>query len=397
MSLGTPFTFTGQFVPGMIICRRGGAALLGEEAARLGAERVLLICGTHVRNTPFAGRVIASLGARLAGVFDGVRPHTPIESLSSAVAKAREVRPDAIVSLGGGSAHDTAKGAALLYAEGVDDIFAYRLRFSPPDQLEAPVVRSAVPALMAVPTTLSAADVVGGGAFTDPATGIKAIVVAPQLTPKVVILDAQAAATTPVQTWLSTGMNALDHCVEALYSRGHQPFSDALALYAAGLLVEYLPRAARDPDGRDLDAREAALVAASLSGLTYGNSGLGINHAICHCLGGRYGVAHGVANTIMLPHGMRFNLPVAAGALAQLARVTGGPVDESPEAGARRWIAHVEAMLETFGLPRRLRDVGVPRDGLGLLADDTMTDPQVYFNPRPVARDDVVQILHEAW
>lgn len=397
VSLGLPFDFCGNFVPRHIVARRGSVRQLGTLVDALGLRRVMVICGTSVKSrTPLVGIIEKALGARRVATFDGVEPHTPLSSVRAGAAMARQVRPDGLLSVGGGSAHDTAKMIGLLYAEETDDLAQYRIRFEPPDRLVVPSVRGQPPALITVPTTFSAADVVGGGAFTIPETGVKGIVVNAKLTPTAVVLDGEAVATTPCDVLLATGMNAFNHCIETTISRSHQPVSDAWAFYAARMLHHFLPLIHDDPE--DVDAREGALVAACLSGLTYGNAGLGVTHALCHFIGGRYRVPHGVANAIMMPHGIRFNAPVAAETLADMARFMGVEADQpSPGALAEALAARLEHLRERFSLPGRLRDVGIPRAELPALAREALSDPQAYFNPRPVTEADLLTLLEAAW
>jgi alcohol dehydrogenase len=304
---------------------------------------------------------------------------------------------DLLISLGGGSAHDTAKGIAVLIAEGGNNILDYRVIFEPPDKMEIPILRHQKLPIITIATTLAGAEVIGAAGYTDPATKLKKIVVDPKLTPQLVIYDPEVALTTPVQVFVSSGMNTFDHCVETVYSKKHQYISDTLALKAISTLTDCLPKCVEDE--HDLDARAKAQVASFMAALAYSNSWLGINHAICHCLGARYGVPHGIANAIMLPHGMHFNLDVTEDRQAMIAEAMGIGTNDMSHLEAGEAAAHnINQLNKKLGLPRRLKDVGVPEEGLALLAEDTMQDRQLYFNPKPIKnKEQVLDILRNAW
>jgi len=392
------FEFTNAFIPRKTIFRLGAINELGQEVRNLRGERALLICGKEVHdNTDLADQIGNALGDFCVGIFDGVKAHALTPTISEGSKLAKEVRADVLISLGGGSAHDTAKGIAVLIGEGGSNILDYCVVFEPPDKMKIPVLPHTKLPIITVPTTLSGAEVIGAAGYTDPVTKLKKIVLDPKLTPQVVVYDPQVALTTPIKVFVSSGMNAFDHCVETIYSKQHQEISDAMAMKAIGLLMEALPRCVKDKD--DHEAREKAQLASFMAALAYGNSWLGINHAICHCLGARYGVPHGIANAIILPHGMRFNLDLTGERQELIAQAmaieTEGMGDL--EAGATA-ADEVNQLNEKLRLPRRLRDVGVPEEGLILIAEDTMQDRQLYFNPKPVQnKEQVLEVLKKAW
>jgi alcohol dehydrogenase class IV len=302
-----------------------------------------------------------------------------------------------VLSIGGGSAHDTAKAIAVM-APSDRHIGDFASRFEPPDRFFSPDVEVEPLTVVTLPSTFSAADVVGGGGFTESATGRKLIFVHPKLTPSLVVLDGDIAATTPRPILLASGMNALHHCIEALYSRGSQPITDAFALHAARGLFGALPRLAPSIQGPTVATIQSALDGAAISGLTYANSWLGIGHAICHSLGGRYGLSHGGANAVMIRHSLRFNLECAADRLALVAHAAGACFPpQQTELAARHTLAVVDWLSERLALPRTLRDLGLADGQFETIAEDAMADPQTYWNPRPVTFDDVVTLLRQAW
>ena len=392
------FEFIDGFIPKKTLCEPGAIARIAQEIDTMSAKRALLICDKGVYDhTNLVNRIKEILKEVCVGVFNGVRPHAITTTITEGKELCVERKADLLISLGGGSAHDTAKGIATLVAEGGDNILDYRVIFEFPDKMEIPVLRQPKLPIITITTTLAGAEVIGAAGYTDPETKLKKIVVDPKLTPRLVVYDPEVALTTPVEVFVSSGMNAFDHCVETIYSKKHQEISDTLAMKSIELLMDSLPKCVQNKD--DISAREKALMASFLAALAYGNSWLGINHAICHCLGARYEVPHGIANAIMLPHGMRFNLEVTGDRQVLIAKAMGIETRDLTDLEAGATAAdQVEQLNEKLGLPIRLRDVGVPEEGLALLAEDTMQDRQLLFNPKPVQnKEEVIEILKGAW
>jgi alcohol dehydrogenase len=195
----------------------------------------------------------------------------------------------------------------------------------------------------------------------------------------------------------STAMNGFAHCAEGLYSRLRNPISEALALHGIQLFARGLPAMVADP--ANPDHRSTVLAAAHLSGMVISNARVGIHHAICHCLGARGGLAHGVANSIMLPHALAYNLPVAARELAQIATAMGVDTRNlTAEAAAQAGIDAVKALQRDSKVPTRLRDTGLDRALLPAIAADTLRDRGLFFNPRRTENAaPIVDVLEQAW
>jgi alcohol dehydrogenase class IV len=219
----------------------------------------------------------------------------------------------------------------------------------------------------------------GGGARN--AAGVKRAFWDPQLAARIVVHDPCVLAATPPMVLLTTGVNALAHCVEGIYSRMANPLSTALAIGAAPLLARGLRAvAAGHPNESDLAALGEG---ASLAGMVLANARVGIAHAICHVLGARFGVPHGVANSIMLPPSLAFNLPATRAEQKIFADALGCDVEE---------------LRNEIGVPSRLRDVGVQRSVLPEAARDVMYERGLHFNPRRVSGpEEVHEILLAAW
>jgi maleylacetate reductase len=257
---------------------------------------------------------------------------------------------DALLALGGGSAIGLAK--AVSHAGGC----------------RLPII--------AVPTTYAGSEMTPIFGVTEPGPGGPRKVTARdrRLTPAVVIYDPDLTRTLPPAAAGASGVNALAHAIEALYSRTRQPLSSAAALHGAALIWRHLPRVVNDGA---VDAYAPLFQGAHLTAVSLADVALGLHHGLCHVLGGAAGVGHGPANAIMLPHALRFNLAQTAPQLEPLAAALGIPaVDTLPEA--------VETWIAGLGLPRRLRDVGVPESDLPRLAALALHSKAVQTNPIPI-------------
>ena len=246
-----------------------------------------------------------------------------------------EAQPDVFVSVGGGSTHDTTKAMATLLAEG-GDIHDYEIIFEPPDRITVPPTPSPKLPILSVPTTMGCAEFSrGGGGITDHHLGRKLIIAGEGVTHRTVIIDGQALATTPLRILVSTAIGQLRIAIETVYSTGHNPIGDGMALHAIRLLFENLTRC-KDGDIDTLLNTKTACAMASLASF----GGLGLNTATCHHVGGLYGVLHGEANGILLPHTMRYNLDASASRQRLIAEAIGvaknGMTDEEAGLAAAR-------------------------------------------------------------
>jgi alcohol dehydrogenase len=343
-------------------------------------------------------RAGALAGCEVIAVHGRVRAHAPAADSEAIAAGLRGRRLDALVALGGGKVVDTAKGVAVLLAEGgrLEDHCSL---FTPPDRYlprELPAPKLPV---VAVPTTLAGAEMTpGGGATND--RGVKRTFWDPKLVGRVSAYDPEVLGATPAGVLATTGMNALAHCAEGLYSRTANPVSTALALEATKGLADALPaiRAEASPGaaaaaGTRLPAEVGAALgeAAALAGMVIANARVGLHHAICHVLGARYGVPHGVANAIMLPPVLRFNLEATRDAQRRFAEALGVEAAEDPPEVVRRF-------RDALDVPARLHDAGLHRRDLDRVAADLMQERGLYFNPRRVdGPSQVREVLEWAW
>jgi len=322
-----------------------------------------------------------ALGARYVGIYAGVAPHAPIETVEEGVAMAQEVQPDVFISVGGGSTHDTTKAIATLLAEG-GDLHDYVIRFEPPDRITVPPTPAPKLPILSVPTTMGCAECSrGGGGITDRHLGRKLSLAGEGVTPRAVLIDGQALATTPARILVSTAIGQLRIAIETVYSTGHNPIGDGMALHAIRLLCAHLPKC-KDGAIDTLLTLKTACALASLASF----GGLGLNTAICHHVGGLYHVPHGEANAILLPHTMRYNLDACADRQRLIADAMGVATPRMSDAEAGLAAADaVDALCHALALPRTLREVDVPEEGLAAIAAATLHDRSLRTNPKPIA------------
>jgi alcohol dehydrogenase len=253
--------------------------------------------------------------------------------------------------------------------------------------------------LIQVPTTAGTGSEVTPIAIVTTGATTKAGVVSPVLQPDIALLDAELTVGLPPQVTAATGIDAMVHAIEA-YTSAHKknPVSDMLAREALRLLANNLLTAVRI--GSDLEARSNMLLGALLAGQAFANAPVAAVHALAYPLGGHFHIPHGLSNSLVLPHVMRFNASSANHLYAELAPVVMGDdfVPGSDSDVTQHLIQWLEALIEKVALPNRLRDCKVPEDFIGQLADDAMAQERLLINnPRPVSRDDAFAIYQAAW
>ena len=367
---------TRQDADAFIVLAPGCVDEVASQLGRLRRKRAYVVTGSGLASGRVGQTIRNALGPMMVGMFSGARPHVPVETAEQVANEARSLNADVLIGLGGGSPIGTAKAAVSRLADGAT----------------AGDVRWIV---AAIPTTYSGSEVTPVFGTTDVARGRKEVVRNPGIRPRLVLYDPELAIDTPPDLTAGTGINALAHCVEGLYSSEAGDEERAMAVQAATLLVEHLPKAFARPD--ELAHRYHLFEGSMLAGLVLARAGMGVHHGLCHVLGGRYNAPHGVLNAIMLPHAMRFNLPVAGPTYAQLAPVFGLKAADSPRTGEAVCRA-VTDFIRQFRLPQRLREIGIPKTDLPAVAADALQSQSVRRNPRPL-RDarDALQILEAAW
>jgi maleylacetate reductase len=340
------FTYVG--LPTRVVFGAGSVGELGAEAERLGAKRVLLI------STPGRAEMVRSVSKDLAivGVFDKAVMHTPIEVVADARKVAAELRADCCVAVGGGSTIGFGKAIAL---------------------------SSGLPVL-AVPTTYSGSEMTTIWGISE--GGAKKTGRDPKVLPRAVIYDPELTLDLPPAVSAASGMNAIAHCVEALYAHDGNPIISLMAEEGIRALAKALPVIVKE--WKNLEARENALYGAWLAGTTISTTSVALHHKLCHILGG-FGLPHAETHSIVLPHAVRYNFEAAPEAMKRIARAIGAA---NPSQGL--W-----ELEKQLGIPMRLADIGMKEGDIERAARIAVEAP--YPNPRKVEYKPVLGLLRGAF
>ncbi|MBV8936765.1 MAG: iron-containing alcohol dehydrogenase [Alphaproteobacteria bacterium] len=373
-----------------VVFGKQAADTLAEEVRRLDAKRVfLMVSGTLNRTTDEVAKVRRALGNRCAGIFDRMPPHTPRSAVIEAAGAALEARADLIATIGGGSVTDGAKAVQLCLANDIrtpEALDGLRPVKSPDGALAPPPCNAPAVRQITVPTTLSAGEFSAIAGVTDERRRVKELFRHPEIIPRTVVLDPAVTVHTPEWLWLSTGIRAVDHCVEGICSGEANPFADAQALHGLTLLARSLPRVKADP--ADLDARLECQIGSWLSmGPLASGVPMGASHGIGYVLGALFDIPHGHTSCIMLPAVMRWNKPANAERQAMIAAAMGHPGQDAADV--------LDAFIAGLGMPRSLGAVRIGRESFARLAEGAMGTPWVPRNPRPIAGPQQVQEILE--
>jgi maleylacetate reductase len=319
----------------------------------------------------WVSQIESSLGKQLVAVFDNVQPHVQDIQVHEALALAQEKNADAIIGMGGGSPIGMAKAVGF--------------------QLHLPII--------AVPSTYAGSEMtaVYGITHTDENPPRKVTVKDPKISPSLVIYEPELTLDLPPELTASTGINALAHCIEALYSKTRNPLSTAAAVKGVQHIHNSLFRCFQD--GRNMEARTEMLLGTHLAGFSLASVSMGLHHGLCHVLGGTANIPHGIANAIILPHAIKFNAEATTTQLLPAAEVMGISLNgTSPKGVIETMAQRIFELIGRMNLPQRLRDAGVAESDLPRLAEIAFQNRTVQNNPKPIT--DVAQLerlLQEAW
>lgn len=343
--------FVYEALPGRVIFGAGKIGCLPEEIERLGAKRALIL--STPEQVEQAQDVAKRLGAKAAGVFPKAVMHVPIETAEAARSEAKRLGADCCVSIGGGSTTGLAKAIAM-----VSDL---------------PII--------ALPTTYAGSEMTPIWGLTE--AGIKKTGRDTRVLPRTVIYDPDLTLTMPPALSGTSGMNAIAHCVEALYAEDANPIISLMAEEGIRALARSLPIIVGEP--RNQDARANALYGAWLAGMSLGAVGMALHHKLCHTLGGTFNLPHAETHTAILPHAVAYNAAAAPEAIARVARALGvssaadGLYDLAIAAGAKM----------------ALKDFGLRETELDRAAELAIQSP--YYNPRPITREGIRELLDNAY
>ena len=367
----------------------GTVSRLGEAIDRFGWRRVMLCTSPSLRRNGHIAPIETALGAKLVTTYEQVKSHVLDFQLAEALELAVEHEVETVIGLGGGSPIGMAKALSLTLEE---------RETGQPARAAFPTDQPLIPNI-AIPTTYAGSEMTPVYGVTHQLDGKtrKVTVSDAKVTPKLTIYDPVLTLNLPPAVTAATGINALAHCIEALYSITRNPLSTAAALSGIRHIRRALPRC--HANGADLDARTEMMLGAHLAGASLTTAAMGLHHGLCHVLGGAVGLPHGIANSIMLPHAMRFNVDVTAMQLAFAAEAMGIAVENRPaEAAAELAVQFVYDLVAQLGLPQKLREVGVEKPDLPRLAQLALSSKAVQNNPKPIT--DAAQteaVFRAAW
>ncbi|MDB5899115.1 MAG: maleylacetate reductase [Ramlibacter sp.] len=343
------FTYNAQ--PARVVFGAGSLAKLGAEIELLGARRALVLSTPEQRAS--AERIADLLGPKAAGVFDRAVMHVPIETAREARELARKLDADCAVAVGGGSTTGLGKAIAL---------------------------ESGLP-ILAIPTTYAGSEVTPIYGITE--GGLKKTGRDLKVLPRVVIYDPELTLTLPVGLSVTSGINAIAHAAEGLYSVEGNPVMDLMAEEGIRAIGRALPGIRANP--QDIEARSDALYGAWLCGIVLGNVGMALHHKLCHTLGGTFNLPHAETHTVVLPHALAYNAEAAPQAMRRIAAALGG--QNAAQA--------VYDLAKASGAPVALRDIGMKAQDVDKACDIALQNQ--YPNPRPLERAAIRQLLQDAF
>jgi len=344
-------SFVYDALPSRVVFGTGSLDKLLDEIRRLDTHRALVLSTPEQRT--MGADIAARLGAYSAGVFDGAVMHVPAEVAAAARDEAQRLGADCCVAIGGGSTTGLAKAIAL---------------------------SSGLPILV-IPTTYAGSEMTPIWGLTE--SGVKKTGRDLRVLPKTVIYDPALTLSLPVAMSVTSGINAIAHCVEALYARDANPIISLIAVEGIRVLAGSLPEIVKQPD--QLEARSNALYGAWLGGVSLGSVGMALHHKLCHTLGGTFSLPHAETHTVVLPHAVAYNTSDAPTAMERIARAL----------GARSAADGLYDLAASLGAPVSLQALGMTRDQLDRAAD--LAVQNAYYNPRPITRDGIRSLLEDAF
>lgn len=369
----------------------GARKVLPEVIDRLGKKKALVVTDKGLIQFGVAKMVTDVLDE--AGVayeiFSEVKPNPTVTNVKDGVAAFKAAQADLLIAIGGGSAMDTAKGIGIVVANP---------DFADIVSLEgcAPTKNKSIP-MVALPTTAgTAAETTINYVIIDEEKKKKMVCVDPNDIPAIAIVDAELMYTLPRGLTAATGMDALTHAIEGLITKGAWEMSDMFEIKAIDMINRYLPTAVNEPS--NAEARNGMAVAQYIAGMAFSNVGLGAVHGMAHPLGAIFDIPHGVANALLLPIVMEFNMPAAIEKYGEIAKAMGVyKQGMTPDEAAQAAVDAVRELAVRVGIPQHLAELGIKEEDLPRLAEAAMADVCTPGNPRDVTYDDILALYKKAY
>ena len=368
----------------------GPAAIeqLSAELTRLNVQNPLIVTDAILVKSGTVDLALAQLGGRRYGLFDQVKPEPEISIVEDCTRAYREGGHDGLIGVGGGSAIDIAKGvAAFASHEGpLAELFGVDL------------VKRKGPPLIAIPTTAgTGSEVTNVAIFSDKQAQLKKGIVSDYLLPDVALVSPLMTLTCPRSVTAASGVDALVHAIESYLSVNASPITDAIALGAIKLIVKALPKAYANPS--NLQAREDMATASLMAGMAFGNAGVGAVHALAYPLGGRFNIAHGVSNALLLPYVMTWNKMACVERMQDIAEAMGVKTAHlSANEAADKAVEAMTELCAAVEIPAGLRSFGVPEDAIAAMAVEAAgIERLMRNNPRKLSAIDIEKIYRAAY
>ncbi len=369
-----------------------GAGSLDEaitDIRTLGLNKALVVTDKVLADIGLVGTVAEKLATAgiTCEIFDQTKPNPTAGNVEDGLKKLQETNCDCVISLGGGSPHDCAKGIALVASNGgkIED-------YEGVDQSAKPQLT-----LVCINTTAgTASEITRFCIITDEKRHIKMAIVDKNTTPAMSVNDPGLMQGMPKELTAATGMDALTHAVEAYVSTAATPVTDACALQAVELISNWLRTAVYDGD--NMLARDKMAYGQLLAGMAFNSASLGYVHAMAHQLGGFYDLPHGVCNAILLPHVESFNSRVCPEKLARVAAAMGVDISGlTHREGAERALDEIQCLSYDVGVPEGLEVIEVKKEDFGTLADNALKDACGFTNPVQATREEIIAIFESAF
>lgn len=379
--------------PKKVVLGSGGVKTLGDEIKALGKSKVIVITDQGMKDLPVVTDVVKMLegDGLTVSLYGEIGPNPTDVMVSDAAEFMSKVTPEVIVAVGGGSPIDAAKCVNIVYTHGgtAND---YDLTLGGIEKITPKLLP-----FIAVPTTSGTASEVSlASVITDTKRQLKMSVVSPLLVPDISIVDAEMTLSMPPKLTAFTGMDTLTHLIEAYVSSAGFAPADGMALQGIKMVSKSLRTAVLD--GQNLKAREDMIVASMMGGIAFNHNMLGLVHATAHQLSTFFHIPHGLANAILLPRVMRFNLPINLQKFADIAEALGVDIRGlSLREAAEKAVLEVEMLSKDVGIPETLDEIGVTKDQIPAMVERALIDPVINTNPRPVTAADAEQIYLAAF
>jgi alcohol dehydrogenase len=376
------------YMPNLSLFGEGSLEEAGKEMKSLGFNRALIVTDEFLLKSGLVELLTKVLDTNSIAyeIYDKVKANPTTKNVDDGLVLLKEKGCNFVISFGGGSPHDCAKGIALLATNGGKIKDYEGVNKSKKPQLP----------LVAINTTAgTASEMTIFSIITDEERHVKMAIVDKNLTAIIAVNDPITMKGMPKSLTAATGMDALTHAIEAYVSTASNPITDACAIKAINLISENLEKAVND--GNDIVARDNMAYAQYLAGMAFNNASLGYVHAMAHQLGGFYNLPHGVCNAVLLPHVQRYNMKAVPQKLADCGEALGLDMNGlSKEEGASRTIEKIVSLNKSIGIPANLTELNVKKEDFSTLADNALLDVCGLTNPKQATKDEIISIFTEA-